>query len=76
MVPAHRALPRVQRGELKALQLQQPFPASPCCLTWQQNDPSPAMAWLLDYLGDGETLNREWLSEAEPEAVQASGAED
>ncbi|MDF7721631.1 hypothetical protein PUR43_17335, partial [Enterobacter hormaechei subsp. xiangfangensis] len=23
----------------------------------------PAMAWLLDYLGDSETLNREWLRE-------------
>jgi hypothetical protein len=22
---------------------------------------SPALAWLLDYLGDSETLNREWL---------------
>ena len=74
MMPAHRAPPRVQRGELKALQLQQPFPASPCCLTWQQDKPSPAMSWLLAYLGDGETLNQEWLSEAEPEAVQASGA--
>ena len=34
------------------------------------------MSWLLAYLGDGETLNQEWLSEAEPEAAQASGAED
>jgi hypothetical protein len=35
-------------------------------LTWQQNAQSPAMAWLLDYLGDSETLNQEWLSEEEP----------
>ncbi|MFZ2611456.1 MAG: hypothetical protein WAX32_10585, partial [Raoultella planticola] len=21
----------------------------------------PALSWLLDYLGDSETLNREWL---------------
>ncbi|WP_392588622.1 DNA-binding transcriptional activator PunR [Serratia ureilytica] len=76
MMPAHLALPRVQRGELKALQLQQPFPASPCCLTWQQDKPSPAMSWLLAYLGDGETLNQEWLSEAAPEAAPASGRED
>jgi len=26
---------------------------------------SPALAWLLDYLGDSETLNREWLREPE-----------
>lgn len=76
MMPAHQVLPLVQRGELVALQLQQPFPASPCCLTWQQNTPSPAMAWLLDYLGDSETLNQEWLSEVTPEAVLAPGAGD
>ncbi|CAI1891612.1 DNA-binding transcriptional activator PunR [Serratia plymuthica] len=76
MMPAHQVLPLVQRGELVALQLQQPFPASPCCLTWQQNTPSPAMAWLLDYLGDSETLNQEWLSEVTPEAALASGAGD
>ncbi|CAI1501333.1 DNA-binding transcriptional activator PunR [Serratia ficaria] len=76
MMPAHRALPLVRRGELAALQLQQPFPASPCCLTWQQDKPSPAMAWLLDYLGDSETLNQEWLSEAAPEAGRASGGGD
>ncbi|MNG68052.1 HTH-type transcriptional activator AllS [compost metagenome] len=76
MMPAHQVLPLVQRGELVALQLQQPFPASPCCLTWQQNTPSPAMAWLLDYLGDSETLNQEWLSEVTPEAALAPGAGD
>lgn len=63
MVPAHRVLPQVQRGELVALQLPEPFPPSACCLTWQQNAQSPAMAWLLDYLGDSDTLNQEWLSE-------------
>lgn len=76
MIPAHQALPLVQRGELVALQLQQPFPASPCCLTWQQNTPSPAMAWLLDYLGGSETLNQEWLSEVTPETTAASGVSD
>ncbi|VEI19202.1 HTH-type transcriptional activator AllS [Serratia plymuthica] len=76
MMPAHQVLTLVQRGELVALQLQQPFPASPCCLTWQQNTPSPAMAWLLDYLGDSETLNQEWLSEVAPETALAPGAGD
>ncbi|HAI51582.1 MAG TPA: LysR family transcriptional regulator, partial [Enterobacteriaceae bacterium] len=38
---------------------------SPCCLTWKQTDASPALLWLLDYLGDSETLNREWLMEPE-----------
>ncbi|KAB2429168.1 LysR family transcriptional regulator, partial [Enterobacter hormaechei] len=38
-------------------------PDAACCLTWQQNDVSAAMAWLLGYLGDSETLNREWVRE-------------
>ncbi|MNC74443.1 putative DNA-binding transcriptional regulator [compost metagenome] len=56
----------MQSGELVVLTLHEPFPPSACCLTWQQNAQSPAMAWLLDYLGDSETLNQEWLSEEEP----------
>ena len=63
MVPAHFARPRIDTGEWVELTLENPFPDAACCLTWQQNDVSPAMAWLLDYLGDSETLNREWLRE-------------
>ncbi|MDI5448945.1 50S ribosome-binding GTPase, partial [Salmonella enterica subsp. enterica serovar Anatum] len=37
----------------------------------EQNEASPALAWLLDYLGDSETLNREWLRE--PEEAPDSG---
>ncbi|OMQ27120.1 DNA-binding transcriptional activator PunR [Serratia oryzae] len=73
MVPAHRVLPLVQSGELVALQLYEPFPASACCLTWQQNAQSPAMAWLLEYLGDSETLNQEWLSEEVPGSIEVPG---
>jgi DNA-binding transcriptional LysR family regulator len=40
-----------------ALALENPFPDAACCLTWQQSDASPALNWLLDYLGDSETLN-------------------
>ncbi|MNE38980.1 HTH-type transcriptional activator AllS [compost metagenome] len=65
MVPVHFARPRIDRGEWVALELENPFPVAACCLTWQQNDMSPALAWLLDYLGDSETLNREWLREPE-----------
>ncbi|GJK30149.1 hypothetical protein TUM17556_20680 [Enterobacter asburiae] len=63
MVPVHFARPRIDTGEWVELTLENPFPDAACCLTWQQNDVSPAMAWLLDYLGDSETLNREWLRE-------------
>ena len=57
--PALRA--SIGRGEWTALALENPFPDAACCLTWQQSDISPALSWLLDYLGDSETLNREWL---------------
>jgi len=63
MVPAHFARPWLKRGEWVALELDNPFPDAACCLTWRQNDASPALQWLLDYLGDSETLNREWLRE-------------
>ena len=62
MAPAHLVQPWIERGELTALQLSRPFPASPSCVAWAQNKLSPAMAWLLDYLGDTETLNQEWLN--------------
>lgn len=61
MIPAHMAQPLIDRGELVLLTLAQPFPDSACCLTWDQARTSPALSWLLDYLGDSETLNREWL---------------
>ncbi|WP_312383197.1 DNA-binding transcriptional activator PunR [Atlantibacter subterraneus] len=65
MVPAHVAHDSVVAGRWKKLTLDDPFPDSPCCLTWKQTDTSPALLWLLDYLGDSETLNREWLMEPE-----------
>ncbi|APG17822.1 LysR family transcriptional regulator [Kosakonia radicincitans DSM 16656] len=65
MVPAHFARPRLDSGDWVALELENPFPDAACCLTWQQNDASPALNWLLEYLGDSETLNSEWLREPE-----------
>ncbi|MCW2255015.1 DNA-binding transcriptional LysR family regulator [Providencia alcalifaciens] len=62
MVPEHRAAPLCQENKLVQLQLTQPFPPSPCCLTWVEKNTSPALSWLLDYLGDSETLNAEWLA--------------
>lgn len=56
MVPVHFARPRIDTGEWVELTLENPFPDAACCLTWQQNDVSPAMAWLLDYLGTAKRL--------------------
>lgn len=61
MVPAHRVEPLAKQGKLVIITLAQPLPDSPCCLSWEQNNHSTAMAWLLEYLGDTETLNAEWL---------------
>lgn len=62
MIPAHIAVPLIEQGALVALTLEHPLPDSPCCVSWVQDRPSPALVWLLDYLGDSSTLNAEWLS--------------
>lgn len=63
MMPVHMISSWVEQGKLNVLSLEHAFPESPCCLTWDQNNHSPALTWLLDYLGDSETLNQEWLRE-------------
>ncbi|WP_312240428.1 DNA-binding transcriptional activator PunR [Pantoea sp.] len=64
MVPGHLARPLLCSGELTELSLPDPFPESPCCVSWSEQRASPALSWLLSYLGDAQTLNQEWLSEA------------
>ncbi|MBS0908208.1 DNA-binding transcriptional activator PunR [Tatumella sp. JGM118] len=63
MVPGHLARPLLSRGEARELQLPAPFPESPCCVSWAGERSSPALRWILDYLGDTDTLNQEWLRE-------------
>lgn len=63
MVPAHMAQPWIESGDWRVLQLENPFPDAACCVSWRQDNPSPALNWLLAYLGDSETLNHEWLRE-------------
>ncbi|MEW5289485.1 DNA-binding transcriptional activator PunR [Erwinia papayae] len=63
MVPAHLSRPLIRRGALKVLLLETVFPDSPCCVSWSEQTASPALSWLLDYLGDTDTLNSEWLAE-------------
>ncbi|MGY0159054.1 DNA-binding transcriptional activator PunR [Edwardsiella tarda] len=61
LMPAHAADPLIAAGRLHALRLSQSFPDSACCVTWQDHSRSPALDWLLDYLGDTRTMNQEWL---------------
>jgi DNA-binding transcriptional LysR family regulator len=63
MVPGHLARPLLDSHALVELSLSQAFPDSPCCVSWSEQRASPALEWLLAYLGDAETLNHEWLSE-------------
>lgn len=63
MVPGHLAQAWLEQGVLCELPLAAPFPDSPCCLSWSEQSISPALSWLLEYLGSTETLNAEWLSE-------------
>ncbi|XXN64794.1 DNA-binding transcriptional activator PunR [Enterobacter ludwigii] len=63
MVPGHLARPLLDSHKLVELSLPQAFPDSPCCVSWAEQRTSPALEWLLAYLGDAETLNHEWLSE-------------
>ena len=72
MVPAHLAQPLIEQGKLVALHLQRPFPASPSCIAWSQKNHSPAMTWLLEYLGDTPTLSQEWLNEHQTESDTAT----
>ena len=65
MIPSHIARPWLEKGSLKSLPLENPFPDAACCLTWRQDDQSPALKWLLDYLGDSDTMNQEWLQESD-----------
>ncbi|WNN46279.1 MULTISPECIES: DNA-binding transcriptional activator PunR [Winslowiella] len=63
MVPGHFAAPLIAEGSLAELTLPAEFPDSPCCVSWAEQSASPALSWLLEYLGTPETMNQEWLRE-------------
>ncbi|WP_434926347.1 DNA-binding transcriptional activator PunR [Shewanella sp. HL-SH2] len=61
-MPIHLAQPFISGGMLIEKQLINSKPSSPCCLAWDQDRMTPALQWVLDYLGDTEKLHREWLA--------------
>ncbi|QYJ87814.1 LysR family transcriptional regulator [Shewanella mesophila] len=61
-MPKHFATPFVAAGALIEKQLERPKAPSPCCLAWNDTNTSPAMAWVLDYLGDSEKLQKDWFN--------------
>ena len=60
-MPLHFAEPFIKAGSLILKDLEQPRTPSPCCLAWNGANKSPAMAWVLDYLGDSEKLHHDWF---------------
>lgn len=76
MAPGHLAAPLIAQGKLAELTLTTAFPDSHCCVTWAEQSASPALSWLLEYLGSAETMNEEWLREAQTPASSLAGGED
>lgn len=60
-MPTHLATPFIKAGLLVEKQLHNPLHSSNCCLAWDSNKMSPALQWVLDYLGDSDKLHKEWL---------------
>ncbi|QIR06025.1 DNA-binding transcriptional activator PunR [Salinivibrio costicola] len=61
VMPSHMAEDAIARGELVELALEEPLLSSPCCIAWRSDKESPPVRWLLDYLGDKEQLQHQWL---------------
>lgn len=61
-LPKHLARPLIQSGVLVEKTIASPKAPSPCCVAWHGGKHSPVLAWVLDYLGDSEKLQKEWIS--------------
>jgi transcriptional regulator, LysR family len=61
VMPSHMAEEAIARGELVELTLADPLLSSPCCIAWRSDKESPPVSWLLNYLGDKEQLQQQWL---------------
>jgi len=60
-IPMHFAEPFIQTGALIQKELVTIKSPSPCCLAWNGANMSPAMSWVLEYLGDSEKLHKDWF---------------
>ncbi|MBV7315678.1 DNA-binding transcriptional activator PunR [Shewanella sp. NIFS-20-20] len=61
-MPRHLASIFIEKGMVLEKQLVHPRGISQCCLAWNASAISPAKEWVLNYLGDGEKLHKEWLT--------------
>lgn len=61
VMPSHLAAPYLASGELIEKKLLVPVLDSPCCIAWRTDKESPAVNWILTYLGDAKKAHKEWL---------------
>jgi len=61
-MPMHFAEPFIKAGALIEKELVTVKVPSPCCLAWNAANMSPAMSWVLDYLGDSKKLHKDWFN--------------
>ncbi len=61
-MPRHMAKSYLEQGELIEKELEGTKPASQCCLVWKKDSNNKLIDWLVGYLGDRESLQRNWLS--------------
>jgi DNA-binding transcriptional LysR family regulator len=62
IMPVHRSTPLISRGVLVKKEVRSAPESSACCIAWNNENMSPAIVWLLEYLGNAEKLQKEWLS--------------
>ena len=62
-LPRHLAQGFIKSGSLIEKTVVNPLPDSDCALVWNNRCQSPAMQWLLQYLGDEQQLRHYWIDE-------------
>lgn len=61
-MPRHLAKPFIDNGILLEKSIDYHPNLNQCCLAWNTEKNSQAIHWVLDYLGDTQQLNNDWLN--------------
>ncbi len=60
-MPRHIADSLIASGSLIEKYMPDNQPLSQCCLVWRKDDSHKLIDWMIEYLGDSEQLNHDWL---------------
>ncbi|BDU39045.1 DNA-binding transcriptional activator PunR [Vibrio nigripulchritudo] len=62
-MPKHIASGYLARGELieREIETSENSPMSACCMVWRQNEDHRLRDWMINYLGNTDTLYRDWI---------------